>query len=90
MGRAELAERLVRASPELEVLSPAGSASAASGAILDGMEDPAHLDQLNQRVLERVNRNGRFFLSTTRLRGPLASGSAPAGGARKRRTSGRW
>jgi glutamate/tyrosine decarboxylase-like PLP-dependent enzyme len=72
MERAELAERLVRATPELEVLSPARLGICCFRGHPRGMEDPAHLDQLNHRVLEHVNQNGRFFLSTTRLRGQLA------------------
>jgi aromatic-L-amino-acid/L-tryptophan decarboxylase len=72
MERAELAERLVRAGPDLEVLSPARLGIFCFRAHPRGIEDPAELDQLNQRVLERVNANGRFFLSTTRLRGRLA------------------
>jgi aromatic-L-amino-acid decarboxylase len=72
MERAELAERLVRATPDLEVLSPARLGIFCFRAHPRSIEDPAGLDQLNQRVLDRVNANGRFFLSTTRLRGRLA------------------
>jgi glutamate/tyrosine decarboxylase-like PLP-dependent enzyme len=72
MERAELAERLVQETPELEVLSPARLGICCFRGHPHGMDDPADLDQLNHRVLERVNQNGRFFLSTTRLRGRLA------------------
>jgi glutamate/tyrosine decarboxylase-like PLP-dependent enzyme len=72
MGRAELAERLVRDAPELEVLAPARLGVCCFRARPAGPADPALLDDLNHRVLERVNAGGRFFISTTRLRGALA------------------
>jgi len=72
MGRAALAERLVRATPGLELLAPARLGVCCFRARPAGLEDPAALDALNQRVLERVNGNGRFFLSTTRLGDRLA------------------
>ena len=72
IGRAELAERLVRATPGLEVLSSARLAICCFRAHPAGLDDPAALDALNQRVLERVNGNGNFFISTTRIRGALA------------------
>jgi aromatic-L-amino-acid decarboxylase len=34
--------------------------------------DGAALDALNERVLARVVRNGRYFVSSTRLRGAFA------------------
>ena len=72
MGRAELAERLVRSTPELEVLAPARLGVFCFRARPSGLSDPARLDDLNHRVMERVNGNGHFFVSTTRLRGALA------------------
>lgn len=72
IARAELAERLVRSRAGLELLSPARLAVCCFRAHPAGMEAPAALDALNQRILDRVNNNGRFFLSTTRLRGALA------------------
>ncbi len=72
IGRARLAERLIRARPELEVLSPATLGICCFRAHPAGFEDGVALDTLNQRVLGRVNAGGRFFLSTTRLDGALA------------------
>jgi aromatic-L-amino-acid decarboxylase len=72
IGRAELAERLVRETPGLEVLAPARLAICCFRAHPEGVDDPSALDALNQRVLGRVNRNGNFFLSTTRIRGALS------------------
>lgn len=72
MGRAELAERLIRETPELEILSPARLGVCCFRAHPKGQDDPAALEAFTQRVLERVNARGRFFLSTTRLHGILA------------------
>jgi glutamate/tyrosine decarboxylase-like PLP-dependent enzyme len=72
MERAELAERLVRELPDLQVLSPARLGVFCFRVHPRGQDDPTRLDHLTQLVLERVNRNGRFFLSSTRLRGQLA------------------
>ena len=72
MGRATLAEQLVRKLPELELLSPARLGVCCFRAHPAGQDDPGALDALNHRVLERVNANGHFFISTTRIRGALA------------------
>ena len=72
IGRAELAERLVRATPGLEVLAPARLAICCFRAHPAGLDEPGALDALNQQVLERVNGNGNFFISTTRIRGALS------------------
>jgi glutamate/tyrosine decarboxylase-like PLP-dependent enzyme len=72
MGRAELAERLIRETPELEILSLARLGVCCFRAHPKGQDDPAALEAFTQRVLERVNARGRFFLSTTRLHGILA------------------
>jgi glutamate/tyrosine decarboxylase-like PLP-dependent enzyme len=72
IDRAELAERLIRGNPGLEILSPARLAVCCFRARPAGLEDPEMLDALNQRILDRINANGRFFLSTTRLCGVLA------------------
>jgi glutamate/tyrosine decarboxylase-like PLP-dependent enzyme len=72
IARAELAEGLFRSNPDLEVLSPARLAICCFRAHPRAIDDPSALDALNQRILDRVNGNGRFFLSTTRLRGALS------------------
>lgn len=72
IDRTELAERLIRSSPDLEILAPARLAICCFRAHPSGVDEPAALDAMNQRILDRINANGRFFLSTTRLRGALA------------------
>jgi glutamate/tyrosine decarboxylase-like PLP-dependent enzyme len=72
MQRAALAERLVRQASGLEVLSPARLGVCCFRAHPAGMDRPDALDALNDRVRERVNTNGHFFISTTRIRGMLA------------------
>ena len=72
IDRAELAERLIRSTRGLELLSPARLAVCCFRVHPDDVADAAALDALNQRVLDRINANGRFFLSTTRLGGALA------------------
>jgi len=72
IGRAELAERLVRKSDRLELLSAARLGICTFRLHPKGVDDPAALDQLNLKALEQVNANGHFFISTTRIRGALA------------------
>jgi len=72
IGRSELAERLVRESARLELLSAARLGICTFRVHPKGMDDPAALDQLNLKALEQVNANGHFFISTTRIRGALA------------------
>ncbi len=72
IGRAELAERLVREAPDLEVLAPARLGVFCFRARPADLGDAARLDDLNHRVMERINGNGNFFISTTRLHGVLA------------------
>jgi len=71
MTRASQAEHALRASPDFEILSPARLGICCFRARFPGLDDLA-VDALNQRLMERVNANGRFFLSTTRLGGRLA------------------
>jgi aromatic-L-amino-acid decarboxylase len=72
MAQAELAERLVRASAELEVLTPAQFGIVCFRVHPKGMDDEAALNALNERVNERVNRTGFVLMSSTRLRGALS------------------
>lgn len=72
IGRAELAERLVRESARIELLSAARLGICTFRLHPKGVDDPAALDQLNLKALEQVNANGHFFISTTRIRGALA------------------
>jgi len=70
--RAEMVEALARKSPRLEVLSSARLGVCCFRLHPKGLNDPDELDRINLQALERVHAGGRFFLSTTRLRGALA------------------
>jgi glutamate/tyrosine decarboxylase-like PLP-dependent enzyme len=72
MMLAELAERLVRESPEMEVLSPAQFGIVCFRLRPRGMSSPDQLNAFNERVNERVNRSGFVLMSSTRLRGALS------------------
>ena len=69
MDLAAYAEDLVTASPSLEILSPACLGICCFRVHPPGMDDPAELDALNERVLGEINAAGRYFISSTRLRG---------------------
>ena len=62
-------ERRLRETPPLEVVSPAQFGVVCFRVRPDGMPDGAALDALNERVLARVVGEGRYFISSTRLRG---------------------
>jgi len=68
MDLAAHAERIVRADSDLEVLSPAQFGICCFRARGRGLM-PSALDALNERILTRVNNGGRYFISSTRLRG---------------------
>jgi aromatic-L-amino-acid/L-tryptophan decarboxylase len=69
---AEYVEQLVRAQPELEVLSSARLGIFCFRAHPEGVDDAAELDALNERVNARVNATSRFLMSSTRLRGAFS------------------
>ena len=52
---------------DFELLAPAPLSVVCLRAHPSGLDDPATLDALNQRILDRINTGGRFFLSHTRL-----------------------
>ncbi|MDQ6886142.1 MAG: aminotransferase class V-fold PLP-dependent enzyme [Gemmatimonadota bacterium] len=64
-----LAEQLVGAEASLELLSPAQLGVICFRAHPPGMDDPAALDTLNERVNAAINSGGRYFISSTRLGG---------------------
>jgi aromatic-L-amino-acid/L-tryptophan decarboxylase len=64
-------EERVRATPGLEIVSPARFGVVCFRA-RPGHIDGAGLDALNERVLARVVGDGRYFISSTRLRGAFA------------------
>lgn len=72
MDLAELVERLVRESPELEVLTPAQFGIVCFRVHPRGMDDPDQLNALNERVNAAVNRTGFVLMSSTNLRGVLS------------------
>jgi len=72
MDLAIYAERLVRANAILEVLSPACLGVVCFRAHPPGLDDPAALDALNERVNSALSASGRFMISSTRLRGTYA------------------
>jgi glutamate/tyrosine decarboxylase-like PLP-dependent enzyme len=63
------AERLARARPQLEVMSPAQFGVFCFRVHPEGLDDAAALDALNERVNAEVVSEGRYFISSTRLRG---------------------
>ena len=64
-------EERVRATPRLEVVSPARF-GVVCFRVRPSHTDGAALDALNERVLARVVGDGRYFISSTRLRGAFA------------------
>ena len=76
IDRARLAERLVRARPELEVLAPATLGVLCFRARAPRGEDA---DARNERILAAVNAAGRHFISSTRVRGAFALRICPIG-----------
>lgn len=67
MERARLLEQLVRASSDFEILSPAQFGIVCFRATPAGY-DGGDLDSLNERINARVVSEGRFLISSTRLR----------------------
>jgi aromatic-L-amino-acid decarboxylase len=65
-------EQRVRETPSLEVVSPARLGIACFRVRTPGISEGAALDSLNERVLARVVGTGRYFISSTRLRGALS------------------
>ncbi len=72
MALAELAERIVRETPAMEVLTPAQFGIVCFRVKPSDTDDIEKLNVLNERVNERVNRTGFVLMSSTRLRGALS------------------
>ena len=66
---AAYAEKLVRAEPLLEVLSPAQLGVLCFRARVPGLDDAAALDVFNERVNAAMTAGGKYLISSTRLRG---------------------
>ena len=67
--RAEYAAAHIAALDDFEVLSPPQLGVVCFRAHPAGVDDPAILDALNERINARVNATGRFLISSTKLRG---------------------
>jgi aromatic-L-amino-acid decarboxylase len=78
LGLAPVAEREVRANRDLEVLAPATLGILCFRAKPAGVA-AADLDALNERILQRVNASGKFFISSTRIRGSFSLRICPIG-----------
>jgi glutamate/tyrosine decarboxylase-like PLP-dependent enzyme len=63
------AEKLLRQEPDVEILSPAQLGIICFRVHPRGMDEPAALDRLNERINQEVNQLGRHFISSTRLNG---------------------
>lgn len=72
MALADLAETIVRESPELEVLSPAQFGIVCFRVRPRGVNDAEALNAINERVNDRINKTGFVLMSSTRLRGALS------------------
>lgn len=72
MSLADVAEGVVRASENMEVLSPAQFGILCFRVHPRGTDDVTTLNELNERVNEAVNRSGFVLMSSTRLRDALS------------------
>jgi aromatic-L-amino-acid decarboxylase len=69
---ASMLARWVEGEQDFELLAPALLSVVCLRAHPPGLDDPGTLDSLNQRIVERINTGGRFFVSHTKLRGEYA------------------
>ncbi len=67
-----MAERIVRDSPTLELLSPASLGIIAFRRRFDGVHDEDELEQANAQLVGAFERSGRGLVSSTRLHGTYA------------------
>jgi aromatic-L-amino-acid decarboxylase len=72
MDLAAYAERLMRAEDAIEILAPAQLGVVCFRVHPRGVDDAAELDALNERVNTAVNATGRYYISSTRLRGAFS------------------
>jgi aromatic-L-amino-acid/L-tryptophan decarboxylase len=64
---ASLVARWADGEPDFELLAPAPLSVVCLRAHPPGLDDPGTLDTMNQRIVDRINSGGRYFLSHTRL-----------------------
>jgi aromatic-L-amino-acid/L-tryptophan decarboxylase len=69
---ASMLARWVEGERDFELLAPAPLSVVCLRAHPPGLDDPGTLDTLNERIVERINTGGRFFVSHTKLRGEYA------------------
>jgi aromatic-L-amino-acid/L-tryptophan decarboxylase len=69
---ASMLARWVEGERDFELLAPAPLSVVCLRAHPPGLDDSGTLDTLNQRIVERINIGGRFFVSHTKLRGEYA------------------
>ena len=69
---ASMLARWIEGEPDFELLAPAPLSVVCLRAHPPGLDNPGTLDALNQRIVERINIGGRFFVSHTKLRGEYA------------------
>jgi aromatic-L-amino-acid/L-tryptophan decarboxylase len=69
---ASMLARWIDGEQDFELLAPAPLSVVCLRAHPPGLDDPGTLDSLNQRIVERINTGGRFFVSHTKLRGEYA------------------
>jgi aromatic-L-amino-acid decarboxylase len=72
MALAELAERIVRESPNMEVLTAAQFGIVCFRVHPKGVDSEDKLNELNHRVNDAVNKSGFVLMSSTKLRGALS------------------
>lgn len=65
-------EQLVAAEPGIDVMAPARFGVVCFRLRPNGLDAPNELDALNERVLGEIVRDGRYFISSTKLRGSYA------------------
>ncbi len=69
MRQAQLLAEWIDAAPNFERLAPTPFSLICFRAHPQGMNDEAQLEALNERLLNRINATGHFFLSHTKLHG---------------------
>jgi glutamate/tyrosine decarboxylase-like PLP-dependent enzyme len=69
MELASYFERLVMAEPGLEVMSPARFGVVCFRVRPNGLDAPGELNELNERLLGDIVSEGRYFISSTKLKG---------------------
>ena len=72
MDLAEHAQRLAEQSPQLELMTPASLGIVSFRRHPLGVDDEDELERINTDLVDRIERQGEVFVSTTRVRGRVA------------------